>query len=209
MKYTFLALILVLSFSCKKTPEELHKSFVPPAPGEIIGKGLDMDAIIAKRGSVLPEACSIIPAQFIAEVLGVPESGLTIKDSSPRDETASHNSCFFKWEDPNFVNAGILLQGYINPVSDEYPDFIVEFIDSKRELGENTLEGVQDLFKTFEGFGDDGAYSTVSGRYCWRLGNKVVLSISFNTAHTPKEQYRIATILAKAFTENYIAGKDK
>ena len=63
------------------------------------------------------------------------------------------------------------------------------------------------VFKTLEGLGDDGAYSTEAGKYFWRLGDQVVFSIAFNTTHTPEQQYRIARNLGALLTQNYVDGK--
>lgn len=205
MRYLTFSLIFLLILACKKT-DQSPKDFVPPQPGELIGHNVDIDAIISRRGKALPEACSIIPIQLISDVLDIPVNQITIKDSSPRDIGATHNSCFFKWEDPSFPNSGILIQGLINPVPNEFPDYVVRFIDSKRTLGENTMAGTTEVFKKLEGFGDDGCYSVAVGSYFWRLGDKVILSIAFNSSHNPEQQYTMAMILAKALTENYING---
>ena len=175
--------------------------------GGTVGKGLDIDAIAQKRGSLLVPACIVVPLTKISSLVGVSADAIDIADSSPKDANPSHSSCFFKWEDFDVVSAGILLQVRINPLGeDEYPDYIKMFIDSKRDMGERTIEGEVDKFITFEGFGDDGAYSYSSGKYFWQLGNKVLMSIAFNTSHTPEEQYKIATGLATEMVNNYANG---
>lgn len=192
------------------TPEvvtqEDHDNFQPKATGGAIGKGLNMTEVIEKRGGrLLDNACSIIPRRVIAEALGKNPGDFKLTNSSPRDANRTHSSCFFKWSDFDVANAGILIQMMRNPVGDEFPDWVVQFITSKKEMGESTTDGEKDVFKTFEGFGDDGAYSTLGGKYFWRLGDQIVFSIAFNTAHSPEDQYDIAVKLATQLTQNYLA----
>ena len=101
-------------------------------------------------------------------------------------------------------NAGMFIQMIRNPFPDEYPDYISKYVASYRTEGEQGVEMDPIYFKKFEGFGDDGSYSTEAGKYYWRLGEAVSFLIAFNTTHTPEEQYRIATTVAKEMTLNYI-----
>lgn len=175
--------------------------------GAHIGKGVDVGAIAAKRGSLLVPACLIVPLDRVAKLVGVSSEAIDIRDSSPKDANASHSSCFFKWDDDRVVSAGILLQILKNPLGDEeYPDYVQMFIDSKRNSGEANIDGDKDIFKYFPGFGDDAVYSYVAGKYFWQMDNKVIMSIAFNTAHTEQEQFSIATALATDMINNYVKG---
>jgi len=91
-----------------------------------------------------------------------------------------------------------------NPLGNDYPDYVSQMISSKRVLGEQAVEGQAVLYKKFDGFGDDGSYSTEGGKYFWRIGEEMVFQIAFNTTHDPNEQYNAARKIAKAMTENYI-----
>lgn len=193
------------STSPREITQESHDNFKPKPIDGAIGKGLNMTEVIEKRGGrLLDNACSIIPRNTIAEALGKNSGDFKLTNSSPRDANRTHSSCFFKWSDFDVANAGILIQMMRNPVGDEFPDWVVQFVKSKKELGESTADGEKDIFKTFEGFGDDGAYSTVGGKYFWRLGDQVVFSLAFNTGHAPEEQYDIAVKLATTMTQNYL-----
>ena len=219
MDKIIISLVAVLFLACNQsgqlnqetsdTPQsitqESHDNFQPKPSNGVIGKGLNMTEVIEKRGGrLLDNACSIVPRKVIADALGKNTGDLKLTNSSPRDANRTHSSCFFKWSDFDVANAGILLQMMRNPVGEEFPDWVVQFVKSKKELGESTADGEKDLFKTFEGFGDDGAYSTVGGKYFWRLGDQVVFSLAFNTAHSPEEQYDIAVKLATTMTQNYL-----
>jgi hypothetical protein len=173
-----------------------------------VGKGVDMDAVLAKRGGrLLPNSCSVVPLADIAEALELKPNQIEVSDSSPRDANPTHSSCFFKWDDFELSNAGILFQALRNPVGDEFPNYVEVFINSKKTTGEQGIDEKPMIFKTMEGLGDDGAYSTEAGKYFWRLGDQVVFSIAFNTTHTPEQQYRIARNLGALLTQNYVDGK--
>ncbi len=178
------------------------ESFVP------VGQGVDIDAVVQQRGGVLlPNTCGIVAHEDIAEALELTVQDLEITDSSPRDNNPTHRSCFFKWSDMELSNAGILFQAMRNPVGDEYPNYVELFIESKLTTGERGMEGDAVVFEPLEGLGDAGAYSASEGKYFWRLRDKVIFSIAFNTTHTPEQQYRIARRLGYLITKNYIDGK--
>jgi len=198
--------VLVIGMSaCDGTkPTTIVKPFVPPTVDNPIGKGINMNEVLSRKGSRIPSAKTLIPIEDIASVLGKNVEDIVVKDSSPGGANPTHSSCFFKWSDFEVNNAGILLQVMKNPLGDEYPDYVEKFISSKKSLGEQDTEGQKVLFKTLQGFGDDGAYSYEAGKYFWRLGDEIIMSIAFNSAHSAEDQYRIATTLGKQMTENYL-----
>ena len=175
---------------------------------EPVGQGVDMKELLVKRGGqLLPNSCGIVSIDDIAQALELTPRDIEVTDSSPRGANAPHSSCFFKWSDYDLPNAGILFQAMRNPLGDEFPNYVEVFIESKKSTGEQGIDEKPILFKTLSGLGDDGAYSTEAGKYFWRLGNELILSISFNTMHTPEQQYRIARNLGALMTQNYVDGK--
>ena len=194
------------SITIKNVGKYVDGEFIPNTPTEHIGDGVDIDELIQRKGRVLDQACNLVPLQRIADALGVTPQEILLTDSTPRDANPTQSSCFFKWTDYTLPNAGIFLQMIRNPYPDEYPDYLIQFVGSRKVNGEQNTEGLVDQFKGLEGFGDDGAYSISGGKYFWRLGDKVVFHIAFNTSHTPDQQYLIATTIAKHMTENYING---
>lgn len=174
---------------------------------EPVGVGLNVEEIIAKRnGLVVANACNMVPLEQIAEALGLEATQLEVTDSSEKGANRKSSSCFFKWDDFDLPNAGILFQSMRNPMPDEIPDYVIRFIESKKSTGERGIDEAPILFQDFPGIGDEGAYSTDAGKYFWRLGDKALLSIAFNTTHSATEQYVIARKLATLMTEGYIAG---
>ena len=174
---------------------------------EPVGVGLNVEEIIAKRnGLVVANVCNMVPLEQIAEALGLEATQLEVTDSSEKGANRKSSSCFFKWDDFDLPNAGILFQSMRNPMPDEIPDYVIRFIESKKPTGERGIDEAPILFQDFPGIGDEGAYSTDAGKYFWRLGDKALLSIAFNTTHSATEQYVIARKLATLMTEGYIAG---
>lgn len=182
-----------------------HENFVPPAPREVIGRNVDIDAIIEKRGGrIIQYTCALLSPQIIADALGKTTQELSMTNATPPAESPQQSACFIKYEDFDLPNAGLFVQMIRNPFPDEYPDYISKYVESYRLQGEQAVDEAPIFFKKFEGFGDDGSYSTEAGKYYWRLGERVSFLIAFNTLHNPAEQYEIATKLAKALTEAYI-----
>lgn len=181
-----------------------HDQFVPPQPEMYVGHGVNIDEVIKRKGRILDNACTIVPQKTIADALGLTPQDLILRNSTPRDNNPTHSSCFFKWEDYDLPNAGIMLQMMRNPNEEEFPNWVYRFIESYRNSGERGMDEQPVYYKKLEGFGDDGAYSTEGGKYFWRIGDKVIFGIAFNTTHGPVEQFNIAASLAKVMTENYL-----
>lgn len=173
-----------------------------------VGVGLDMDAVLEQRGGVVvAEACTLVDIADIAEALDLEPNEIEVTDSSYPGKNRKASSCFFKWNDFDLPNSGILLQTQRNTFVDDYPDYFVGVIESKKTSGENGLSPETIFFDDFPDIGDDGAYSYKAGSCVWRLGNKVMLTISFNTTFSEERQYRVARKIAAKMTENYIAGR--
>lgn len=173
-----------------------------------IGQGVDMDQVLINRnGKLLPDVCQLVPSDQIANILNVDPRGLEITDSSDPGPDGVSKACFFKWPDDHIPNAGILLQAMRNPLAEEFPDYIIQFIISKKEKGEQGVAQQSILFTPWAGYGDDGAYSHDAGKYYWRLSDQLIFSIAFNTTHNASEQLDIANQLARAMTERYIQGR--
>ncbi len=186
-----------------------HEDFVPPAPKEHIGNNVDIDDVIRRNGGrIIKQACSIIPLRIVADALGKTTQEISLSNATPPTENPAQSACFFKWDDFDVPNAGIFIQMIRNPLEDEYPgeypDYISKYVASYRTAGEQAVEAEPIIFKKLEGLGDDGSYSTESGKYYWRIGEKVSFLVALNTAHNPADQYRIATTIGRAMTESYI-----
>jgi len=172
----------------------------PPVP---IGKNVDIQKVVAKKKGRLGYACRMVSVEEIAQALGMTVQDITQSNATPSDADPNQTACFYKWDDPEVVSAGIFIQILRNPLGDEFPDYITEFIKQKRSRGEQEANGDATFLKEMD-WGDDGAYSTELAKYYWRLGEEVILSIAFNTSFSEREQYQVATKIATTLTRNYV-----
>lgn len=169
-----------------------------------VGQGVDIEAVVKRKGGKLGQACVLVPDRVVAQALGKTAQDIILTNSSNPGPDPDQTSCFYKWDDPDLSNAGVFIQLMRNPMGDEFPTYVSQMIEQKRLVGEQTTDGERTVFKKFEGFGDDGAYNSEDGKYFWRLGEEIVFQIAFNTSHTPEEKYQIATDLARSVTESYL-----
>jgi len=140
----------------------------------------------------LPSACSLVSEKLMAKWLKLSEDELTLKDGNPRGKDS--RSCFFKWDDPDWPNTAVLIQIMRNPVEKEAMDWPTYFIDSKRETGEQQMIGEDEisyLFKKYDEFGDDGAFSYEQSKWFWRIGNDAIVMIAFNMDGSNKKKERL------------------
>jgi hypothetical protein len=128
----------------------------------------------------VPSSCSLITIDWLKGNLGLQGKDITIKDAS--DPTKKdYTSCFFKWENSaTEPDAGILIQVMINPVYDEFPEWVTKFISAKITEGENVMDGGEPLkYKKFNA-GLEGAYSYEMKRFYWRNDDKYLYMVAFN-----------------------------
>jgi len=149
----------------------------------------------------LPLACDLFTPEFIAGVVGVDAGALTIKDGSHAGNLFSR-SCFFKWNDPNVTNAGIMVQVMSNPVEFDAPEYLELYVNGKKQSGETTFDSdTRILYKDFNGFGDDGAYSYELHKYIWRDGHELAYTIAFNNNLSEDEEMAAARKIATKIVE--------
>ena len=150
----------------------------------------------------IPDACDLLSAETIAKYVKAPASSIFLADgSSP--QTPKARACFFKWDGSELPNAGVLVQLQKNPVADDVPEYFTYLISSKKTEGEKDPVSPEIIkYKDWPKFGDDGAYSTVAGKYVWRVGNDWSFMIAFNTTLSDKAQKRAAEAFAKEVMSN-------
>ena len=200
--FTFFALI-IHSCTTGQSNDPYAKLRIGDPPPEPIGKNVDIVKVVTKKKGRLGYACHLISADEMSQALGMTPQDIKLSNATPRDADPNQTACFYKWDDPEVVSAGIFIQLLRNPLGDDFPDYIVEFIKQKRSRGEQEANGDAIFLKEMD-WGDDGAYSTELAKYYWRLGEEVILSIAFNTSYSEREQYQIATKIATTLTRNYI-----
>ncbi len=148
----------------------------------------------------IPDACDLLTEKTIAKYLKIPAKSINLSDGSSSKNNLQR-ACFFKWDGSDIKNAGVMVQVQQNPVADDVPDYLTYMVESLKTQGENDMNGGSTKFKNWEGFGDDGAYSTTVGKYVWRIGNEWAFMVAFNTNLKPKQQKRAAEAFAKEVME--------
>lgn len=166
--FSFILLVLLSLSSCKNDA----------AKTEVSADGKPLPANPA--GITVPSACTIVSVDWIKSNLGLMDKNVIIKDAS--DPTKKdYTSCFFKWENSaQEPDAGILIQVMINPVYDEFPEWVTKFISAKITDGENVMGGEAPIkYKKFNA-GVEGAYSYDMKRFYWRNDDKFLFMLAFN-----------------------------
>lgn len=150
----------------------------------------------------IPDACDLLSTKTISRYVRQPAESIFMADgSSPQNQKA--RACFFKWDGSALANAGVMVQLQRNPVEEDVPEYFTYLISSKKTDGEkDPASDTVIKYKDWPGFGDDGAYSTVAGKYVWRVNNDWAFMIAFNTVLEAKAQKAAAEAFAKEVMSN-------
>gem|GEM_PF-590808 len=187
------------SSSIQKSPESFDQSQLTPAtkapakqPVKQVKKGADN----------LPEtACQLLTEKFLGELLEVDYQYISTKNASGKAEF--QRSCFFRWDQDDTPNAGVLIQVQNNPIADEFPEWAENYIPSKKSSGDNAPDGsVTYAYKNFDGVGVEGAYNFNLARYYWRTSENQICMVAFNLPATEERQVIWARRIAKEVMRN-------
>lgn len=128
----------------------------------------------------IPNSCQMFTEDKIKQIFAVKEGSINIREAKdPGNSSAS--SCFFKWTEPHIDNAGMFIQISTNPVYDEFPQYISDYIATKLKDGEMTMgNNTPTKFTAFDAGGRPGAYSFSEARYFWSIGNDYLIMVAFN-----------------------------
>lgn len=210
-KLIFLAAVLLLSSCQCNSGEGSTSQITKTETGDALSsqnlmEGVNIDLLLANKTDLLPEMCELVSLDEIAAALSLDVSQLTTKNSTPAGAKPNQRTCFFKWNDPNYPNTGIMMQALRNPMEVEFPEYIEVYMTSKRQNGENKLgDDFVHQFKDLGGMADEGIYNADVGKYYWRFSDKVILHLAFNTIHEQEEQFDIAMILGTKMIKNFLA----
>lgn len=150
----------------------------------------------------LPDMCTLVSTDVIAKALGMNLSDIEVKSGNGGRIAGDASGCFFKWEDENFPNSGLLLQAMRNPILDEYPEWPVTFIESKRTDGEQMMGQEESVkFETLADVGDDAAWSGPMKKAYFRIGNDYVFMVAFNTDMADTKMKRACVKLSHAIMQ--------
>lgn len=190
----FLMVIMISACDCNQSNSDINSA-----------KGVDIDAVLSNKAELLPDMCNLVPLEELSDILGVPASSISKINSTPSGENPKQKTCFFKWEDPNFPNSAIMVQAMTNPLGDEYPNYIIEMMNTKRNSGEKTIDSREpNLFTDLQSNADEAIYNTEIGKYFWRFSDKVIFQLAFNTGHDASQQKQIGKKLGDAMIKYYL-----
>lgn len=154
----------------------------------------------------LPDACSLISRETLAELFNVNPIFISPVDGNPDGNKKEHRACFYKWDDPNFPNAGILIQLQTNTMDEEYDEWMSYAVANKRTTGETMMgESEPHMFKLFPHVGTDGSYNYDIGKYYWRIENDLLIMLAYNMQSmdiTEEHQFESANVIAKELMDN-------
>jgi len=141
--------------------------------------------------SGLPDACSLMDAAFISQLIDIPAENVSIQTGGT-SKTVPSRSCFFKWTGGELGNSGLMVQALGNPVPDEYADWPFFFIDNKKSLGERTVSEPDKPIKfvTMENLGDQACYSLELAK-CYFRKDKTVYMIAINGVESHDKRMEI------------------
>ena len=177
MKHLFIFILILGIFSCKNENSNSADSSL-----DVVTDGPPVDPSTLK----IPSSCSMITAAEVKEILNA-KSNVTVKDATDPNNAFS-KSCFFRWDDIDVPNAGIMIQIQTNSVYGDYQEYVANYIASKLENGEMAMGDDKPLmFTKFDANGRPGAYSFQQARFYWTIDNNYIFTIFFNVS-TLKEK---------------------
>ncbi|HRO08707.1 MAG TPA: hypothetical protein PK047_07540 [Saprospiraceae bacterium] len=196
MRQLFILLITLSFFACKNdTGSSNTLSNVPDAPP------------VDPATLTIPSSCSLISAAEVKDILDT-KSDVNLKDATDPTNKFS-KSCFFRWDDTDTPNAGIMIQIQTNSVYSEYPEYISNYIKSKLENGEMAMGNEAPFkFSKFDASGRPGAYSFEQARFYWTLDNNYVCTLFFNVSTlNEKKMVRAAEKIIEKVNSNFAKAK--
>lgn len=144
----------------------------------------------------IPDACDLLTGKTISKYLKISEAAISLADGSSK-KSDLQRACFFKWDDPNMRNAGVMVQVQKNPVADDVPEYFTYMVQSLKSQGETDMAGLNMKYSDWPGHGDDAAYSTKAGKYVWRIGSDWAFMVAFNATIDDSQQKAAAEAFAK------------
>ncbi len=195
MKNFIYFFILLISFSCKNENVSINQAL----------KDLQTAKTVDPKKLSIPDACQMISDVKLKEILKITNSAVNLKDATD-PQSSNAKSCFFKWDDDNTPNAGILIQLQTNPVFDEYNEYISKFVSTKLSEGETTLgDDKPTKYLKFNAGGVNGVYSFQQARFYWNFGDNYLVMLAMNISTLNETQMvNVAEKIAEEINKNFV-----
>lgn len=202
MKQLLFSLFVIFLIACKNDSSSNKLEAIDPTA--VNGK-----APVDPKTLTVPNAVDMITVAEVQDILDT-NSPVNAKESNDPTNDKS-KSCFFKWDDPNTPNAGILIQVMANPVFEDYPQYISTFVSSKLKEGEMVIgQDAPITYKEFDANGKPGAYSFQQARFYWAGDNDYLFMLAFNVSTlSESKMVKAAEKIAKIVNKNFASKTSK
>lgn len=202
--YPLLFVMCILLISC-----DSNKATTGYSSAVLDGKDAITTTFKVNPKKALPDACSLLDTKTIGELFNVNPVFISAVDGNPEGNKREHSACFFKWDDPNYPNAGILIQLQSNTKEmkqEGYDEWMAYSVANKRTTGETMMgESEPHIFNLFPNVGSDGSYNYEIGKYYWRIDNDLLIMLAYNMQSldiTEEKQLESAYVIAGELMNN-------
>lgn len=172
-KYIFILAVTIL-FSDLRAQERSHFSN--------FNFGLTTDPVKLQ----LYNPCELLTIESVGATLQVVPENIMVKPVGNMGDVKA-KSCFYKWEDADMANTGILLKMMTNPVFDESPDFLEVTLSSKVQNGE-FVPGQKEKIKFKEAYIGKVKIVYSKDNVYWNIGSNYQFFLAFNLPKITEEQ---------------------
>jgi hypothetical protein len=170
---------------------ETYTTIIPDQP---VGKN-------GKRNLPIPDPASLISSATIKSIFKLSGAPEIKQGSKPKP---NDRSTFFRFDDPGKPNGGIMLQILTNPMPEEIDDYPALVIDSKIKDGEMTpYDKTPKKFTPWNELGNGGCYSYEAGKYHWKIDDRYIFMLAFNTSQTEAQQKAAASQIGREVMDNF------
>ncbi len=132
------------------------------------------------------DPCQLLPADKVGGALQMLPEYISVKPVGNLGEVKAR-SCFYKWEDADMPNTGMLLKLMTNPVYDDSPDFLLLTLNSKAQNGE-FVPGQKEKVKYKEAYIGKVKIVYSTQNVYWNIGNNYQFFMAFNLPKITEEQ---------------------
>jgi hypothetical protein len=132
------------------------------------------------------DPCQLLPADKVGAALQMLPEYLSVKPVGNLGDVKA-KSCFYKWEDADMPNTGMLLKLMTNPVYDDSPDFLLMTLNSKAQNGE-FVPGQKEKVKYKEAYIGKVKVVYSTHNVYWNIGNNYQFFMAFNLPKITEEQ---------------------
>jgi hypothetical protein len=134
----------------------------------------------------LYDPCELLTVDRVGSTLQVLPENIMVKPVGNMGDVKA-KSCFYKWEDADMPNTGMLLKLMTNPVYDDSPDFLLMTLNSKAQNGE-FVPGQKEKVKYKEAYIGKVKVVYSTQNVYWNIGNNYQFFMAFNLPKITEEQ---------------------